>query len=73
MEWSTLLTDIFDFFKKNISRLSDEKSRAFRIHEDIGILIDIVHTKALREGINDKSYLVRYSVILFHWMLGDGM
>ncbi|PCG90846.1 heme peroxidase [Penicillium occitanis (nom. inval.)] len=69
--WSTLLTDIFDFLEKNISLLSDEKSQALRIHEDIGILIDIAHTKALKEGINDKSYLME-RIIKLAASLPDG-
>lgn len=57
-DWVLLLSDAIDFLEKNMGLIRDGKSQALRIDEDIGIFIDIAHTKALKEGINDKSYLV---------------
>lgn len=58
--WGLLLKDTVDFVEANKGLIQDGTSQALRIDEDIRVLIDIAHTQVLKEGINDKSYLVGF-------------
>lgn len=67
--WVLLLNDMVEFLEAHTGLIRDGKSQALRIDEDIGILIEIAHTKALREGINDQSYLVCFPLLPSREML----
>jgi hypothetical protein len=59
-DWGLLLTDTIDFLHAHKGLIQDGKSQALRIDDDIGVLIDIAHTKVTGDGLEDKSYLVGY-------------
>lgn len=68
--WGLLLKDTVDFLLKNQSLILDGQSQALRIDENIRVLIDVVHTKVGKEGIDDKSYLVSCT---FEPLMRDGL
>jgi hypothetical protein len=61
-DWGLLLKDTVDYLLSNKGLIQDGKSQALRIDDDIGVLIDLAHTKVADEGLNDKSYLVGISI-----------
>lgn len=65
--WGLLLEDTVDFLQNHKGLLQDVQSQTLRIDEDIGILIDVAHTKVLKGGIDDNKYLVG---IPFAWKQG---
>ncbi|KAK7219323.1 hypothetical protein V2G26_007326 [Clonostachys chloroleuca] len=69
--WGQLLEDAVDFLQNNKGLLQDVQSQTLRIDEDIGILIDIAHTKVLKGGIDDNKYLME-RVIQLAISLPDG-
>lgn len=62
-DWFVLLNDAVGFLEKNMGLIREGKSQALRIDEDIGIFIDIARTKVLKQGINDKTYLVCFPLL----------
>ncbi|KAK7230147.1 hypothetical protein V2G26_002317 [Clonostachys chloroleuca] len=69
--WGQLLEDAVDFLQNNKGLLQDVQSQTLRVDEDIGILIDIAHTKVLKGGIDDNKYLME-RVIQLAISLPDG-
>lgn len=68
-DWGLLLKDAVEFLENNKGLIQDGKSQALRIDEDVRVLIDVANTKALKEGINDKTYLVGHPLA---WNRRDG-
>jgi hypothetical protein len=56
--WGLILRDTVDFLQSHKELIQDGRSQAFRVADDLGVLIDIAHTKAAEEGVDDKSYLM---------------
>jgi hypothetical protein len=61
-DWGLLLKDTADFLQTHKNLVQDGQSQALRIDEDIRVLIDVVHTKVAKGGIDDKGYLVSFRI-----------
>jgi len=70
-DWGLLLKDTADFLQTHKNLVQDGQSQALRIDEDIRVLIDVVHTKVAKGGIDDKGYLME-RVIQLATSLPDG-
>jgi hypothetical protein len=66
--WGLLLKDTVEFLQSHKGLIQDVQSQTLRIDEDIRVLIDIAHTKAVKEGTDDNQYLVGFA---FAWRRGE--
>lgn len=69
--WGLLLKDTIDFLQSNKGLLKDVQSQAFRVDQDIRLLIEVIHSKAAKGGLDDE-YVVGSSV-LRSWLGGTFM
>ncbi|THX71700.1 hypothetical protein D6D04_09409 [Aureobasidium pullulans] len=56
--WGLILKDTLEFLQSHKELIQDGRGQASRVAEDLGVLIDIAHTKASKDGVDDKSYLM---------------
>lgn len=61
--WGLILKDTLEFLQSHKELIRDGRGQASRVAEDLGVLIDIAHTKASKDGVDDKSYLVSADLV----------